>query len=192
MRGQLAALRARYEPVVRHAYAVADQSVRRAITVTCRTLRRWTLAFLERVEAVLLSPAGRERVHAISTFALIFAFAITSVDFLIAGGGEFGSPARAARPQAPVYASVDRTPGPAVDVQVEEEIPTELAPALSEVTEANVIEVSQSFDAPTLRSERTAPARLVEVSLSAEAPLVGDDEPAAPSELRRKAPRPQK
>jgi hypothetical protein len=57
--------------------------------------RRGLADALSPFEALLLSAAARERMHASAVFALIFAFAVTSVDFMLSGGFDF-----AERPQA--------------------------------------------------------------------------------------------
>lgn len=53
-----------------------------------RHAKRGVVASLQGVENTMLSPRGRERVHAFSVFALIFAFGLYSLDMLIAGGPE--------------------------------------------------------------------------------------------------------
>ncbi|MBX9747018.1 MAG: hypothetical protein K2X34_08960 [Hyphomonadaceae bacterium] len=53
------------------------------------------------VEGALLSPKGRERLHATSVFALILAFGVASVDMLVTGGPELISSARAATAESP-------------------------------------------------------------------------------------------
>jgi hypothetical protein len=73
----------------------------RAARWTRAFARRALLATLSTIEGALLSAKGRERVHAVSVFALIFAFAVSSVDLLIAGGPELVSSARAATMNAP-------------------------------------------------------------------------------------------
>jgi hypothetical protein len=184
MRGQLAALRIQIGPAVRDAYVIASRTVRRAVAVTARTSRRWTLIVLERLETVLLNASARERIHATATFALIFAFAVTSVDFMIAGGGEFGSPARAAQPRT-ILAAGNRTP-PAPQPRVEQPMATELASTLADAREANVIAVSQNFGAPLMRTPPATASEegLIEVSAQSAVSLAGqtDEEPVVQPE----------
>lgn len=66
-----------------------------------RHAKRGVVASLETVENTLLNPRGRERVHAVSVFALIFAFGLYSVDMLIAGGPELIPSAQASTSHAP-------------------------------------------------------------------------------------------
>jgi len=75
--------------------AAAMQQFRPALNWTGKHSKRAAVGTLVRVENVLLSPNGRERVHAVSVFALIFAFGLYSVDMLIAGGPELIPSARA-------------------------------------------------------------------------------------------------
>lgn len=63
--------------------------------------KRGVVASLQSVENTMLSPRGRERVHAASVFALIFAFGLYSVDMLIAGGPELIPSAQASTSHAP-------------------------------------------------------------------------------------------
>lgn len=102
---QFASLAAR----ARHSGAVAWGSTSRACGRGLHALRRagrWTAVVTRRglvttlraMERPLLSPKGREWVHATSVFALIFAFAVSSVDMLITGGPELIGSARAASP----------------------------------------------------------------------------------------------
>jgi hypothetical protein len=166
MRKHLSALRARYEPAASrafnaagHVFSLATRATVRALAVTGSALRRAALAVLEAIETVLLSPAGRERIHAIATFSLIFLFAVASVDFLISGGPEFGAPAREAQPQpqrmvrvwAPPSAGVSAAP-----TTIDEAVPTALSPSLADAREANVIALSQNFAAPVASVERPA------------------------------------
>ncbi len=73
----------------------------RANTWSVRHAKRGVVASLQGVENTLLNPRGRERVHAVSVFALIFAFGLYSVDMLIAGGPELIPSAQAATAHAP-------------------------------------------------------------------------------------------
>lgn len=190
MREQLSKFRARYEPAAKRAleaskcaFDVTSKATIRGLAVTGRTLKRGTNAVLGGLEAVLLSPSGRERVHAVSTFALIFMFAVTSVDFLIGGGPDFGTPAQAApRPQLvrvePGSALAQAAPAP----RTEEFIPTEVSATFADATGASVIPVSQSF-APARRSPSAS-----STPASAE-PDVLADAPAPDAAVTEEAPR---
>lgn len=68
----------------------------RVARATAAFTARMLAATLLAIETTLLSPRGRERVHAMSVFALIFAFAVTSVDMLVTGGPDVISSAQAA------------------------------------------------------------------------------------------------
>ncbi len=63
--------------------------------------RQTLLHTLLAAESTLLSAKGRERVHAVSVFALILALAVSSVDMLVTGGPELIPSARAATTGAP-------------------------------------------------------------------------------------------
>lgn len=181
MRGDLAVQAADFEQIARRAWLNAWEKAQRIAAVTRRAVRSGLRSALQPFESVLLSPSGPERIHAATTFALIFLFAVSSVDFLIAGGGEFGTPARAAPLRAPAYVSntapASRTPAP-----VEPAAPTEIAATLAEATEGNVTPTSQSFFAPLSETPASAPAGGVLVSISApegdasqpDAPLIGE------------------
>ena len=185
VRGHLPALPADFELNARRTYEAArqaagraSQAAQRALAVTSRALRRWTLFACERLEAVLLSAAGRERVHAIATFSLIFLFAVTSVDFLIAGGAEFGSPARAAQPRAVYAAPAEHSVLPPLPDDFVA-APTALAASLSTARHANVIAVSQSFETPrTNASANQDPTPAHATEAGADPTLAGETEPA--------------
>jgi hypothetical protein len=162
-------------------------TIQRYAGATIGVLRRGTFQLLGPVETALLNPVGRDRIHATATFALIFLFAVTSVDFLISGGPEFGAPARAAQQQRLVRAS---PPPSAVDVAApdiaDEPAPTALSSALEEAREANVVALSQAFAAPPeTSSESEAPAGVIpQASVPlADGPLSGAaNEPSAGAE----------
>ncbi len=120
------------------------RAVRRAFTASGAPV------VLEGVERVLLSPFHRERIYATTTFALIFLFAVTSVDFLISGGPEFGAPARAVTEPRVVYAASDEAPAIAA--------PVAITSARAEESDANVVAVSQSFAAPPIEPAAPGPA----------------------------------
>jgi hypothetical protein len=58
--------------------------------------KRTLIAALTGAEKALLTHKGRERTQAVAVFTLIFAFFVTSVDFLLTGGPELGPGAQAA------------------------------------------------------------------------------------------------
>jgi hypothetical protein len=153
---------------------------------TIGVLRRGTFQLLGPVETALLNPVRRDRIHATATFALIFLFAVASVDFLISGGPEFGAPARAAPQQRLVRVS---PPPSAVDVAApvvaDEPAPTALSSALEEAREANVVALSQAFvaAAPEISSETEAPAAVTAQAGEADDPLSGAaNDPSAAAE----------
>jgi hypothetical protein len=204
MRGDQTVQAADFEQAARRAWLDIWEKAQRAVVVTRRAVRSGLRGGLEPFENVLLSPSGRERVHATATFALIFLFAVSSVDFLIAGGAEFGAPARAAPRQILVQSAPqtrDRAEVPAA--RDEEATPTEIAAPLAEATQTSVTPVSQSFFAP-LSETASAPAGGVLVSLDAhqreasppgDAALVGETaeqsgaEPSRPQKEEPRSPR---
>ena len=180
MRGDLAIHAAEFEQAARRAWLDAHEKARSTVWSARRAVRSGLRSTLLPVETVLLSPSGRDRIHAAATFALIFLFAVSSVDFLIAGGGEFGTPARTA-PQIVAEAQTRvRAEAPAVRSDVA--IPTEIAAPLADATEASVTAVSQSFFAPLPETPASEPAGALvslgvgesNVSQPGEAPLVGE------------------
>ncbi len=181
----LAALRTRIEHGAQTLRSDLHRLARSVSAMTRRAARAiGALWVLERLETVLLTPSGRERIHATATFALIFMLAVTSVDFLI-GGAEFGAPARAAQPRAVVHASIingpERDAAAALPVAPHEP-GAEIASALADASEANVVAVSQTFALPALAPvsalETPASAGLVQLSAPVDAVLAG----AAPLE----------
>lgn len=204
MRGDLAVQAVDFEQAARRAWLDAWEKAQRAAVVTRRVVRSGLRSALEPVETVLLSPAGRERIHATATFALIFLFAVSSVDFLIAGGAEFGAPARAAPRQILVQAAPQTRERAETLADGEgEALPIEIAAPLVEATQASVTPVSQSYFAP-LSETASAPAGGVLISLDAQqsdasqpggATLVGETadqsgaEPARPQKEEPRSPR---
>jgi len=204
MQGRLAALRAEYVPAARHLYGDIKRAVQSCAAATSRAMRKGAVAVLAPVESALLSASGRERIHATATFALIFLFAVTSVDFLINGGPEFGAPARAA-PSTPAIQAASSS-SPSVDRAVTEEAapsrPAVLSPRLASTAEASVVPVSQSFDPLSSEAmrleESSAPsggldATLVDASYAEELIAPAADTasqppapPAAPAEARKR------
>lgn len=172
MRGDLAVRAVDFEQAARRAWLDACDVIQRTALASRRTVRTSLRRGLEPLEAVLLSPSGRERIHATATFALIFLFAVSAVDFLIAGGAEFGTPARAAPRQvmveaAPQISGRGDRPAAAVD----EAAPIEIATPLADVTQASVTPVSQSLFVPLSATPATAP--------TGELVSLGGDEPDA-------------
>jgi hypothetical protein len=184
---------------LRRAWAFASRFCRTASATSQRyagatigVLRRGTFQLLGPVETALLNPVGRDRIHATATFALILLFAVTSVDFLISGGPEFGAPARAAPQQRLVRAS---PPPSAVDAAepavADEPAPTALSSALEEAREANVVALSQAFAAP---APETSPEGEAPVGATAQAGAASADVPLSgaanyPSAVEEAGPR---
>ena len=79
---------------------------------TARVSKRIFLATLEVIEKTLLSHSGRERTQAVAVFTLIFAFGVTSIDFLLTGGPELSQGARAAPYTSQASLISARTPTP--------------------------------------------------------------------------------
>ena len=169
----------------RRAYGAVRDFLAVAVPFVRRVLKRGLIATLGGLETVLLSAPARERLHATATFSLIFLLAITSVDFLISGGPEFGSPARAA--PAPMQAS-NSAPLSQTPVMFEASPPTQLAPELAETTSATVVELSQRFEPRPAAAP--APVAVVENtgSLAGEAPAPAPAEAAEPAAPRKGGP----
>ena len=79
------------------------QRVAPALRWTGRQSKRAAIGTLLTVENVLLSPKGRDRVHAVTVFALIFGFAVLSVDMIVTGGPELIQSAQASSMGAPRF-----------------------------------------------------------------------------------------
>jgi hypothetical protein len=94
------------------AWATAKVLARRAFILSKRAL----VATLGVIERTLLSERGRERVHATAVFTLIFAFGVTSVDYLLTGGPELSQGARAAPYTAQASLIAARSPRPAAEL----------------------------------------------------------------------------
>lgn len=94
---RVAAAHAWTAPRAASAWRMTKTSSIRAFHASRRALH----AGLGVVEKVLLSPSGRERTQATAVFALIFAFAITSVDAIITGGMDFAPVVREANAATP-------------------------------------------------------------------------------------------
>lgn len=170
----------------RSAYRAVRDFLAVAIPLVGRVLKRGLVGALQGLEAVLLSAPWRERLHATATFSLIFLLAITSVDFLISGGPEFGASARAAA--APMQAS-NSAPLSPTPVMFEASPPTEVAPELAETTAATVVELSQRFEPQPAAAPPAAVAVAEnEGSLAGEAPAAAPAEAAEPAAPRKGGP----
>lgn len=94
--GSVALAMERARSVSAGATSAAMSHITPALRWTGRQSKRAAIGTLVSVENVLLSPRGRDRVHAVSVFALIFGFAVLSVDMIITGGPELVPSAQAA------------------------------------------------------------------------------------------------
>lgn len=95
----LQSARDRFENLRRDAARLWRASTREArafSNAAVANARRWLNIALAPLERVLLSERARERLHAGAVYALIFAFLVSSVDFLLSGGPEFGAAPRTA------------------------------------------------------------------------------------------------
>ncbi len=147
------------------ATAAAMRHVAPALRWTGRHSKRAAIGTLVSVENVLLSPKGRDRVHAVTVFALIFGFAILSVDTIVTGGPELVPSAHAA--------SVGT---PRVD----------LIAATSQGEAVQLAEIAEGPAAPAIEPESSANFRAVRLAaaeppIAAPAPDLLDAEPAKDS-----------
>jgi hypothetical protein len=180
MQAQLSALVTRLAPALERARSAAERARNAArwtyhnvVIPTGRALRRGTLAALGAVESVLLSASGRERIHASAVFALIFMFAITSVDFLLSGAIEFGTPARAQSPSSYVLLERDTTQPasePADEAEEQAEVPTTRVGA----AEASVVAVSYTFSTPIGQNGSVAHQEAAQVDPAQREALAGE------------------
>lgn len=136
---RLRAYRAAAAPHVARVSAVARHWGARSWTFTQRAARkaavlakRGFLATLEVIEKTLLSHSGRERTQAVAVFTLIFAFAVTSVDFLLTGGPEFSQGARAATYTSQASLISARSPAPMGELAYAAPIETTIEPGVIE------------------------------------------------------------
>jgi hypothetical protein len=123
---RLAPVIARVSPVIDRARTTGSagwtgvkQRVAPALRWTGRQSKRAAIGTLLTVENVLLSPKGRDRVHAVTVFALIFGFAVLSVDMIVTGGPELIPSAQASAMGAPrvdLIASASTSDGEAVQL----------------------------------------------------------------------------
>ncbi|QGZ95719.1 hypothetical protein [Terricaulis silvestris] len=151
------------------AWATAKVLARRAFILFKRAL----VATLGVIERTLLSERGRERVHATAVFTLIFAFGVTSVDYLLTGGPELSQGARAAPYTAQASLISARSPRPAADLAF-------AAPVQTTVDEG-VIE-----DATVTPLSARAPAQASELADAAEPPKPEVERTEAPASERTK------
>jgi hypothetical protein len=94
------------------AWAFAKLAARKTAALSKRVF----IACLVAIEKTLLSHSGRERTQAVAVFTLIFAFAVTSVDFLLTGGPELSPGATAAPYSAQANLIAARSPRPAAEL----------------------------------------------------------------------------
>ena len=87
-----------------------------AARVTAKVTKSATISALVAAERTLLSHSGRERTQAFAVWALILAFGVTSVDFLLTGGPEFSQGARAAPYVAHANVISPSSPRPATEM----------------------------------------------------------------------------
>jgi hypothetical protein len=160
--------------------------------------RRGLHAGLGVVERVLLSPSGRERTQATAVFALIFAFAVTSVDAIITGGMDFAPVVREANAATP-RERLATTSLPAETLLSEQAAPVEIAladhvegltgDALLGATGALDVEDEPVLSAFTPISARVpARASAPAPSLAGVAPQQNATEAAAPAPRRKAKP----
>lgn len=138
---------------------------------TARVSKRIFLATLEAIEKTLLSHSGRERTQAVAVFTLIFAFGVTSIDFLLTGGPEFSQGARAAPYTSQASLISARTPTPMGDLAF-------AAPVQTTVVEG----VIEDATVTPLSARAPASAAVADLADAPEAPkpeLVQTDAPAS-------------
>jgi hypothetical protein len=148
-----------------------------AARISLSALRRATIATLYATERTLLSARGRERTHATAVFTLIFAFAVTSVDFLVTGGpdwepapqqrAEQTEPAQAVATSAPMPATAAPTSATIQEIAFDDYVEGLDASALLGGPGATVLRVSSRLPRP-LPIEVTS--RLEAEPIAAEAP----------------------
>jgi len=170
---------------------VAGRETWRAAKAFAAFSMRVAAAILLAIETTLLSARGRERVHAMSVFALIFAFAVTSVDMLVTGGPDIIASASAASAPTPrvdliaatsersdadaaiALASLDTSDGP-VDVNlVEAAAPLAITPAALPARQASP--VPELLDAEPVKTYNDEAA----AAISAADAKIKDDETEA-------------
>jgi hypothetical protein len=151
---RLAPAIARVSPVIERARTAGSagwtgvkQRVVPALRWTGRQSKRAAIGTLLTVENVLLSPNGRDRVHAVTVFALIFGFAVMSVDMIITGGPELIPSAQASSMGAPrvdLIASASTSDGAALQL-AEADVS---APAVEPERNTHLRQVSLTSAAP--------------------------------------------
>lgn len=126
-----------------------------------------TNSVLVSLERTLLSHSGRERTQAFAVWALILAFGVTSVDFLITGGPEFSQGARAAPYVAPANLISARTPRPLtelafaapVEMTTVDEAVVDEATVTQTVSRADAAQLIDAPNPPKAEIERTESER---------------------------------
>lgn len=151
---RLAPVMGRVSPVIERARTAGSagwtgvkQRVAPALRWTGRQSKRAAIGTLLTVENVLLSPNGRDRVHAVTVFALIFGFAVMSVDMIITGGPELIPSAQASSMGAPrvdLIASASTSDGAALQL-AEADVS---APAVEPERNTHLLQVSLTSAAP--------------------------------------------
>lgn len=129
------------------ALSAVSQRVAQALRWTSRQSKRAAIGTLLTVENVLLSPNGRDRVHAVTVFSLIFGFAVMSVDMIVTGGPELIPSAQASSMGAPrvdLIASASTSDGEAVQL-AEADVP---APAVEPEQNSHLRQVALRAAAP--------------------------------------------
>jgi hypothetical protein len=159
------------------ATATAMRHVTPALRWTGHQSKRAALGALMSVENVLLSAKGRERVHAASVFALIFGFAILSVDTILTGGPEFIPSAQASSMGTPRVDLIAATTNGGEVVQLA--VADVLAPAVEPERSANL--------RPVRLAAAEAPAPTAAPDLLDATPAKDDPTPADNTEARVKA-----
>ena len=104
---------------------------------------------------------GRERTQAVAVFTLIFAFGVTSVDFLLTGGPEVSQGARAAPYTSHVSLISARTPQPMRDLAFAAPVDMIVSPGVIE--EANVVPLLARAPMPVPELADAAPAPKAEL-----------------------------
>jgi hypothetical protein len=137
-------------------WAFAKLAARKAAALSKRAL----IATLTVIEKILLSHSGRERTHAIAVFTLIFAFGVTSVDYLLTGGPELSQGARAAPYTTQASLISARSPRPAAELAFAAAVETTVEEGVIE--DATVTPLSARAPAPDLADAPEPPKAEVE------------------------------
>jgi hypothetical protein len=138
------------------AWAFAKLAVRTAAALSKRAF----IAALILIEKTLLSHSGRERTQAVAVFTLIFAFGVTSVDYLLTGGPELSPGARAA-PYA-AHTNLIAARSPRADMELAFAAPVETTVEDGVIEEATVTPLSARAPAPDLADAAEPPKPEIE------------------------------